>query len=153
MQCDKAVELKDAFLAMMSLLEAEHQAIRTRETDVLAEVTQQKAQLAKRLEILGQTLIRELRLSADMSDNNKLLALVGAHCQQQHPQLAKTLKESAEKVQELNNRNGILLQSVMRINEQSLNILTGRSERVATYQSSGQLKSEQSSSSTPLASA
>jgi flagellar biosynthesis/type III secretory pathway chaperone len=30
---------------------------------------------------------------------------------------------------------------MMRINEQTLNIITGRSEKVTTYQSGGQLKS------------
>jgi flagellar biosynthesis/type III secretory pathway chaperone len=151
MQCDKAVELKKTFEAMIALLESEHQIIRSRDTDALSSVTHDKEELAKQLERIGQSLIRELRLSSNTPDTDKLLALVSVHCAND-PTLAQSLKESSAKVQELNNRNGILLQSIMRINEQSLNILTGRSERIMTYQASGQLKPEQTISSTPLAS-
>jgi hypothetical protein len=98
-----------------------------------------------------QILIRELKLSGDANSSAKLLDLVGAHCKTDS-MLATSLKANSAKVQELNNRNGILLQSIMRVNEQSLNILTGRSAGVMTYQASGQLKPEQTISSTPLAS-
>ena len=152
MQCNKAIELKKIFEAMVALLESEHQIIRSRDTDALATVTHEKETLAKQLELLGQQLIRELKLSDAIQNNtSKLLTLVDTYCSQDDQTLAQSLRKLSAKVQELNNRNGILLQSVMRINEQSLNILTGRSTKPMTYQSSGLLKSEQTISPTPLA--
>jgi flagellar biosynthesis/type III secretory pathway chaperone len=152
MQCDKAVELNKSFEAMIALLEAEHKIIRTRDMDALVAITQEKETMAKQLELLGQILIRELKLSGDANSSAKLLDLVGAHCKTDS-MLATSLKANSAKVQELNNRNGILLQSIMRVNEQSLNILTGRSAGVMTYQASGLLKPEHTFSPTPLASA
>jgi flagellar biosynthesis/type III secretory pathway chaperone len=152
MQCNKALELEKTFEAMIALLEIEHRVIRSRDTEVLSSITLEKEQLAKSLELQGYAIIRELRLTADTPTSSKLVSMVEAFCGDSYPDLAQNLKNYSEKVQELNNRNGILLQSMMRINEQSLNILTGRSAKVTTYQSSGQLKPTQVVSSTPLAS-
>lgn len=149
MQCDKAVELKTAFQQMIELLEREHSAIRTRDTDALSQLTTDKAQLAKNLELIGNTIIRELKLTVNSDNANKLVALIKAHCPQEG--LSDTLREASAKVQQLNNRNGILLQSMMRINEQSLNILTGRPSKIDTYQASGQIKNDKTTSSNYLA--
>jgi flagellar biosynthesis/type III secretory pathway chaperone len=88
--------------------------------------------------MIGNTLIRESRLDIKDPTSVNFADIVQSHCPD--AQLATDLRERSLQVQQSNNRNGALLQAMMRLNEQSLAIITGRTEEVTTYQATGQVK-------------
>jgi len=149
--CQRAQQLKASFERMNELLAQEHEALRAKDLDAIERISSDKNTQAQELDIIGKTMMREAGITAETSNDTSMTETIMIRCGD--AQLAADIKQLAAEVQFANNRNGVLLHGMMRINEQTLNIITGRSDKVTTYQSGGQLKSTGSYNPNTLATA
>lgn len=142
-----AEQLNTQLVAMRALLEAENAALRARDLDAILQTSEQKNQAL-------------LALSALEQDISTTLGEVPANLAQtladvcHDPRLAQSLRQLSSDIQQLNQRNGALIQSMIRFNENALALLTGQEKEAPLYGASGQSKpAARSSNPNKLASA
>lgn len=142
--CDQWVDQLQAFLLT---LESEFDALKSNQAELITQVAESKLQ---QLNEFSQT---EKALQAAFPDieANQLVQHLITHCSQ-HPSTKQLMQVSVE-IQKANQRNGMLLQSMMRLNEFGLNLLSGKIDTGDTYGASGQVKSAASTKSLKLATA
>lgn len=142
--CDQWVEQLNEFLLT---LESEFNALKSNHADLITQVAQRKL---SQLDGISQT---ERALQAVLPDipASQIGAYVLIHCPQSIA--SSRLVPLTKEIQQANQRNGMLLQSLMRLNEFGLNLLSGKIDSGDTYGVSGQVNTATPISSLKLATA
>lgn len=142
--CDQWVAQLNRFLLT---LEEEFVVLKRNEADAITSIAERKLQLLNQLSETERSLLTFKNTSEDTSITQWLLS----SC----PNLdsVKQLSALSEQIKLANQRNGMLLQSLMRLNEFGLNLLSGKINSQDTYGASGQLKATTPISSLTLATA
>jgi flagellar biosynthesis/type III secretory pathway chaperone len=141
--CDQWVEQLQVFLLT---LESEFDALKSNQAELITQVAERKL---SQLDEIAQT-ERTLQLSVpDMQTD--LLSYLLEHCSES-ASTARLLALTKE-IQQANQRNGMLLQGLMRLNEFGLNLISGKIDTANTYSASGQVNSSTPISSIKLATA
>lgn len=119
---------------MLTLLDAEFSALKEKEQLAITRIAQEKEAL---LAVISEY-ERELLLQAQATgfDGQNLLEHLNHHCQELD---TLAMRQLAGKVQHANQRNGALLQAMIRLNEHALNLLTGKQPKINTYGASGHI--------------
>lgn len=134
---------------MLVLLNAEFSALTQKENEAIVQTTQDKEAL---LAILTQLESMLLQCAKETGFENKDLAQhIAKLCPNDID--AQTMRDLSKNVQLANRRNGMLLQSMIRLNEHGINLLTGKQPSVSTYSASGRKAASASSNLTKLATA
>lgn len=142
--CDQWVTQLTTFLLT---LEEEFVVLKRNEADAIATIAERKLHLLSQLSETESALLKFNDLAAGMSVTDWLLSACP------HNPSAQQLSALSEQIQRANQRNGMLLQSLMRLNEFGLNLLSGKIKKQDTYGAKGQLNATTSISSLTLATA
>jgi flagellar biosynthesis/type III secretory pathway chaperone len=142
--CDQWVEQLNAFHLT---LELEFDALKGNHAELIMQTAERKM---AQLDQLGQTETLLLSSLPELSMAQLSHHLL-EHCPQKSDQPA--LLALIQKIKQTNQRNAVLLQSMMRLNEFGLNLLSGRIDTGDTYGSTGQVNSATPISSLTLATA
>lgn len=142
--CEQWVEQLNHFLLT---LEDEFVVLKSSDADAIAITTERKKALLTQLSHTESALL-QLRNSKEQT---QIVDWLVSSC----PDSAsvKQLVGLSERIKSANQRNAMLLQSLMRLNEFGLNLLSGKISTQDTYGASGQLKSATPISSLTLATA
>lgn len=121
---------------MLVLLEAEFSALKEKEEVTLARITREKEALLETLSAQEQNLLNSAKAMG--WEGSGLAEYLARHCTND---VAQRMHETAQQVQQANQRNGALLHAMIRLNGHALNLLTGKQPKVNTYGASGQIES------------
>ena len=128
-------------------LESEFDALKSNQAELITQVAEHKL---TQLESIRQT-EQSLKSSLPNVAAEQINAYLIKHCSE--TDAASRLLPLTQSIQQANQRNGMLLQSLMRLNELGLNLLSGKIDTGDTYGASGQVKSATPISSIKLATA
>lgn len=124
---------------MLDLLDAEFFALKEKEQDRTIQLTQDKANLLNHIASTEADLLA--RAQETGFDGQDLATHLARQCSQYN---AEDIRSLAQQVQQANQRNGALLQALIRINEQGLNLLLGKNTTPNVYGATGQITSSPS---------
>jgi flagella synthesis protein FlgN len=120
---------------MLALLEAEFLALKEKENAHINRMAQEKEAL---LLVLSKQEIKLLDAAyATGFTGEHLITHLSAHC---GAETAEAVRTVGKQVQQANQRNGALLQAMIRLNEHALRLLTGKQPKMNIYGASGQLE-------------
>lgn len=142
--CDQWVEQLQAFLLT---LESEFDALKSNQADLITQIAEHKL---NQLNEISQT-EQALKAKLPSIEASQISAYLLTNCTESLA--CGRLVTLTQSIQQANQRNGMLLQSLMRLNTFGLNLLTGKVETGDTYGSSGQVKTATPLSSIKLATA
>ena len=120
---------------MLTLLDAEFSALKEKEQASTLKITQDKEILLTKLMLLEANLLAASKETQFEGDD--LAMHLAQNC---HEYSAQNIRELSKKVQHANQRNGALLQALIRINEQGMNLLLGKRANPSVYGASGQIE-------------
>lgn len=120
-----------AIQALIALLDQEFDALKARDIEQINQCTAHKTILVDQTQAYEQQLLAILNLKT----SEQLLEYLRAQGDN-----VDQLTQLARQAHEKNQRNGMLLQSMIRLNEYGLGILSGKIGQDDTYSASGQLK-------------
>lgn len=142
--CDQWVEQLNEFLLT---LETEFVVLKSRDADAIVATAERKMTLLTQLSHTESALLKHLNSTEQTQIVNWLMSTC--------PNSASVnqLIGLSERIKSANQRNAMLLQSLMRLNEFGLNLLSGKISSQDTYGASGQLKNATPISSLTLATA
>jgi flagellar biosynthesis/type III secretory pathway chaperone len=121
--------------AMLVLLDAEFSALKEKKQEAILLTSREKEALLAELSAQEKNLLDSAQATG--FTGHDLFEHIARHCGQEW---AQSTLETSQQVQQANQRNGALLQSMIRLNEHALNLLTGKQPKVNTYGASGQIE-------------
>lgn len=121
---------------MIGLLDAEFSALKEKDQTNIIRLSQEKTALLAQIEHHEQTIFSALRAQEDEALH--IFVQLSTLCGETP---SKQLQTLAREAQQANQRNGALLQAMIRLNEHALNLLTGKQAKVSTYSASGHIES------------
>jgi flagellar biosynthesis/type III secretory pathway chaperone len=117
---------------LLPLLASEFLALKEKNIDAIYDISEQKLALVQQLADQEKALLDCLPAS-DVPD--RLSEVLTNEC---GSELAQQLITTMNALQQSNQLNGMLLQGMIRMNEQALNLLSGKADATTTYGASGQ---------------
>jgi flagellar biosynthesis/type III secretory pathway chaperone len=141
--CDQWVEQLQAFLLT---LETEFDALQSNQPDLITQVAELKMIQINQIDHIE----RQLHAELPQLSSHQILSHIKNACQSHS---ADGLVSLSKTIHQLNQRNGMLLQTLVRLNEFGLNLLSGKIESSEVYGASGQVKSVTPLSNITLATA
>jgi flagellar biosynthesis/type III secretory pathway chaperone len=141
--CDQWVEQLQAFLLT---LETEFDALQSNQPDLITQVAELKMIQINQIDHIE----RQLHAELPQLSSHQILSHIKNSCQSHS---ADGLVSLSKTIHQLNQRNGMLLQTLVRLNEFGLNLLSGKIESSEVYGASGQVKSVTPLSNITLATA
>jgi flagellar biosynthesis/type III secretory pathway chaperone len=142
--CDQWVEQLQAFLLT---LESEFDALKSNQADLITQIAERKL---IQLDEISQT-EQALKAKLPNVEASQIGAFLLTNCTESGA--SSSLVALTKTIQQANQRNGMLLQSLLRLNEFGLNLLSGKIDAGDTYGASGQVKTATPISSLKLATA
>lgn len=109
----------DALKSFVALLEAEQQALLGTDTDKLLALSDSKIKAANELGKLGEDRRKELLARGVADEAGSTAAWLQNHAAELLP-IWRNIQQLAEKAQQINRTNGVLIQSRLRHNQQAL---------------------------------
>ncbi|MBD3767298.1 MAG: flagellar protein FlgN [Gammaproteobacteria bacterium] len=141
--CDQWVEQLQTFLLT---LESEFDTLKSNQAEAITSITELKS---RQLDEIIQTEDSLKALLPKDTNINQIVDYLSQHCTSSAA--SSRLLTLTKSIQQANQRNAMLLQSLMRLNEFGLNLLSGKIEIGNTYGSSGKVKTGTPISSLTLA--
>lgn len=126
---------------LINLLDSEFEALKQKNREAIENIATQKADKLAQFQTLEKNIHEQLALTisdSSLSFSQKLSLACPTLC-------LDTLKQQANLLQQNNQRNGMLLQGMIRLNEYGLALLSGKSEGSTTYDAGGQVQQKQHS--------
>lgn len=142
--CDQWVEQLQAFLLT---LESEFDALKSNQADLITQIAERKL---SQLDEMSQT-EQALKAKLPSMEASQISVYLLTNCTESSA--AGRLLTLTKSIQQANQRNGMLLQSLLRLNEFGLNLLSGKIDAGDTYGASGQVNTATPISSLKLATA
>lgn len=142
--CNQWVEQLQAFLLT---LESEFDALKSNQADLITQIAERKL---SQLDEMSQT-EQALKAKLPSMEASQISAYLLTNCTESSA--AGRLLTLTKSIQQANQRNGMLLQSLLRLNEFGLNLLSGKIDAGDTYGASGQVNTATPISSLKLATA
>lgn len=143
--CDQWVEQLQTFLLT---LESEFDTLKSNQAEAITSIAELKS---RQLDEIIQTEHSLKALLPKDTNIDQIVDYLSQHCTSSGA--SSRLLTLTKSIQQANQRNAMLLQSLMRLNEFGLNLLSGKIETGNTYGSSGQVKTGTPISSLKLATA
>jgi flagellar biosynthesis/type III secretory pathway chaperone len=147
--CTLTQQWMTSMKTMLVLLDAEFLALTKKEHEAIIQTTRDKEALLSILTQLDNMLLQGAKETG--FDNTALAEHIAKLCPNDCD--AQVMRDISKNVQQANQRNGMLLQSMIRLNEHGINLLTGKQPSVNTYSASGRKAASLSSNLTKLATA
>lgn len=110
---------RDAWISLMALLETEQQALLGADTDKLMALSDSKVQAASELGKLAEERKKELLAYGAAAEASGMAAWLQVNAKELLP-VWRSIQQLAERAQQMNRTNGVLIQSRLRHNQQAL---------------------------------
>lgn len=148
--CDLVVTWVDSMKQVIATLEEEFLALKNKQLDDIVRIAHLKAEQVEALSAIEIQLITQIK-AAGFEDLGEFEQTINQVCPD--TAAAKIIAPLTREAQQANQRNGVLLSGMIRLNEYGLNLLTGKVDTNKTYSASGQMSNSTSPSTIKLATA